>query len=159
MAQTKPNFPSTTMPSIIYRPFCWPHQLSHHPPLVAPPIAHAVSCVPCCLHHVMPLITHAMVTPLITYTMCCAPHHPCHGHAPHCLCCQLCPSSHAPCIAPVACAVVMHIIACTLHRLRCVSHHLLPMSCVTPIAHAMVVHLVVRTMCCTPCHAHCPCCG
>src|SRR5712672_1704078 len=46
------------------------------------------------------------------FTMCYCP---CHGHAPHCPCCQSCPSSHAPCVTPVACAVVMHIVARTLH--------------------------------------------
>jgi len=95
---------------------------------------------------------------------------PCHGHAPRCPCCRSHPSSHTPCVTPITCAVVMHIVAHTLccpcpsfptpfiaHTLcclRCVSHHSSPMSCVTPITCAMVVHLVACTVCRAPCRTH-----
>src|SRR5712671_2982887 len=131
------------MLSIIYCLFCWPHQLSHYPPSVTPPITH-------CPHYVAPLVTCAMVTPLIAHTMYCASHHPCHGHCPGpslpILCvtllvaCVMCYThhpchsrapchvhhvshllSHAPCVAPIACVPWL----CTLSRMPYVA----PLTC------------------------------
>src|SRR5712671_2953952 len=95
------------------------------------------------------------------FTMCYCP---CHGHAPHCPCCQSCPLSRAPCVTPITCAVVMHIVARTLrcphpslptpfiaHTLHCL-HPSLPVLCVTPL----IAHVVCHTHC--PCHGHAPRC-
>src|SRR5712671_1903600 len=90
------------------------------------------------------------------FTMCYCP---CHGHAPRCLCCRSRPSSRAPCVTPITCAVVMHIVAHTLccpcpsspaPFVACALHHPHPSSpalCVT----SLVAHVV--------CHAHCLCHG
>src|SRR5712671_5335323 len=84
---------------------------------------------------------------------------PCHGHAPHCLCCQSHPLSRTPCVTPIACAVVMHIVAHTLccpHPssptpfITCALRHprpSLPALCVAPL----ITHVM--------CHTHHPCHG
>src|SRR5712675_133505 len=86
------------------------------------------------------------------FTMCYCP---CHGHAPHCPCCWSRPSSHIPCVTPIACAMVMHIVAnkllcpCPLLPVPFVAHalHRLHPLLPTPfVAHA-VCH-TTRHPCC-----------
>src|SRR5712675_755628 len=90
------------------------------------------------------------------FTMCYCP---CHGHAPHCPCCWSRPSSHAPCVTPITCAVVMHIVAHTL----CCPRPLLPTPFITrTLRHP---HPSSPALCVTPliahvvCHAHRLCHG
>src|SRR5712671_1166288 len=86
------------------------------------------------------------------FTMCYCP---CHGHAPHCLCCWSRPSSCTPCVTPIAHAMVMHVVACTL-RCLCPS---LPTPFITHTLHRPHPSSPTPFIACTVCHAtHRPCC-
>src|SRR5712671_2520336 len=86
------------------------------------------------------------------FTMCYCP---CHGHAPRCLCCRSCPSSHAPCVTPITCAVVMHIVAHTL----CCPCPLLPTPFITRTLRRLCPSSPTPFVTCAVCHAtRRPCC-
>ena len=145
-----------------------------HALLPTPFIAHMLCC-PCpllptpfvahALCHPHPLSPVLCVAPLVAHVVCHT-HCPCHGHAPRCMHCVSRPLSHAPCVVPVAHAVVMHLVARAMCRTPCHVCHAL---CPSPVpwlctsSHTpCVVPLVARTVChthhlchgCAPHHAH-----
>src|SRR5712671_2141944 len=64
--------------------------------------------VACALRCPCPSSPSLCVAPLITHVVCHA-HRLCHGHAPRRAYHVSRPSSHAPCIVPIAHAVVVHL--------------------------------------------------
>jgi len=114
-----------------------------------------VSCAPLPILYVAPLIAHAVVVPLIAYTMCHAPCRLCHGCTPYCPHCTLHPLSPILSVVPlspmscvalritctVGCAPVAYVMCCAPHylycrlcphRLCCALHLLSPMLWVVP---------------------------